>query len=141
MSNIATYPVQIAQPPNPATGSDWTYTFPDFGSAYASGNSQLICVTASLATSAVVANRTPRILLQVGAGRVIFSAPLLPAQTASLTFSYSWYPGAPASAATGIVMTAPIPPGLIPGAGLTLSTVTANIAAGDAWTNIVIALG
>lgn len=110
---------------DPGAGAEISHTVP------AGVSWRLIGVLASLVTSAVVANRLARLVINDGTDDVLsFPAPAVHA--ASLTNQYQWAPvGVGASVTTAQL--APIPGEIILRAGDVIKTSTALIDAGDNW--------
>ena len=116
--------------PVPAPGADWSYVLPAPG--------RLVAIVTQLVTSAVVANRTPRLYLDAGAkGQLSLSPANIPA---SQNYTMNVFPGASATTAGGagvFFTTTPIPD-LLMGAGMEVLTNTVNLDAGDAWQYIAL---
>lgn len=115
---------------NPAAATDWT--------ANPTAAGELIAVTATLTTSATVANRTPALQVLDAGAHILLNVPAATALAASLTGTYTWMVGGPYLGANNNNL-APIPAGLVIPATFTVKAVTANLSAGDQWTNIVLA--
>jgi hypothetical protein len=123
---------------NPAAAADWAYTvsptqFPN--------GLIIVSVSALLTCSATVANRIPMLNVSGGANRVgIFG--INAALTASQVARYVFGSGLPAAAApvnsASAPSTFPLPVGLFVPAGGSIATVTAAIASGDQWSDIVL---
>lgn len=118
---------------NPAAGADFTQAI--------NGNARWRVQTlrAAFVTSAAAANRSA-ILQFSTAGNVFFSAPVVPVQAASLTWSYNWGSGvttltATAGATTPNAVTS-LPDDFWLPPGSTIASVTQNIQAGDQWSAI-----
>ncbi len=127
--------LETVQLPAPAAGSDW--------STVLSGGDRVRVhtITAQLVTSATVANRVAGLILKDQNDLTYWQADLESDQAASLTAQYSWARGsgvsAAATAAGGSRLSAGLPwTWLEPGDSI--GTITASIAAGDQWSNIVI---
>jgi hypothetical protein len=115
--------------PNPAAGTDWSYTPP------AGVRQRVQSIQATLTTSAAVANRTVVIHITQG-GNVLYSAADPTPQTASTTVTYTFAPGLPAQGATGNVVVTPLPAGLVINSTFTISVSTIGLQAGDQWSAI-----
>lgn len=112
---------------SPAAGADWSQAVP------AGHLWQLLAVTATLTTSAVVANRSAKLILGDGTNTFL-TIPAAVVQAASLGGVYSWAVGAnPAS--LGAVQLGPLPDLVLPPAW-TIGVSTALLDVGDAWTAI-----
>lgn len=108
----------------PAAGADWSITVPA-GHAY-----RLLAVTATLTTSATVADRTPRFRLSDG-DAVFLDIPAVAVQAASLAGVFSWARNL-GSYALGSAQAVGIPD-LILQPGWIASVLTDNLDSGDAW--------
>jgi hypothetical protein len=123
--------------PNPAAAADWAYTVP---AGYASG---LILISASalLTCSATVANRQPALQCR-SPNNTVLSAGINGALTASQLARYLFGMGLPALGApvnsAVSPSTYPLPQGLYVPPGGTIQVVTAGLAAGDQWSDIVL---
>ena len=119
--------VQVAQP---GAGLDWSVTV-DGGEIWIP-----VSIAAQLVTSAVVANRDPRLEISNSDGTIAYVATNA-AEVASLTHRLCWVRGygAVTNDTTGHVHTYPLPDvALMPGE--TVASVTTNIDAGDQWKNV-----
>jgi hypothetical protein len=117
---------------NPAAGVDWAQQLDP------SSRQRIMAVTATLLTSAAVANRAPILQVRFAAITVgLFPAGVV--QAASLSVQYTWFPGAVlmAAAFSGVV-NAPFPHNLILNSGFFINTATPNIQAADQWSAIAI---
>lgn len=92
---------------------------------------------AQLTTDAVVANRTPHLVVMDGVGNYTYNAPAPGAQTATQTWQYSagstvvvW------SNDSAVVLVLPYPTILLP--GWKVGFKTSALDAGDQWSNVVI---
>ena len=93
----------------------------------------LISLSASLTTSAVVANRTPMLILDDGAN-TFFECPSFNNQAASLSLRYSISQNQPTAApVTGVVMLG-LPGPVSLKSGFRIRTSTPGLQAGDQWT-------
>ncbi len=135
-------PAQIVVVPKPAAAADWAYTIP---TTYGSGVI-LISVSALFTTSGTVANRIPNLTLlngPSGAGTIL-SAGIAGALTATQSARYLWGMGLPALAApvnsATTPSTFPVPQGIMVPPGGIIASITAAIAAGDQWSDIVLVL-
>lgn len=112
---------------SPGAGLDWSLTVPA-GHLY-----QLLAVTATLVTSAAVANRAVGLVLSDDRNPFL-TIPAGAVQAASLTGIYSWAVGAN-PATLGIRSIAPIPDLILPTAW-SLATSTLLIDAADQWSAV-----
>jgi hypothetical protein len=108
----------------PAVGLDWTTTVPA-GHVW-----ELATVFASLTSSAVVANRVPRLVV-TAEGVTILDAPPAAVQAASLTRRYSWA-GYEAAYQVDTGVAVPLPP-LVLAEGATVGSLTTALDVGDQW--------
>ena len=124
--------LRVLPQPTPAAGADWTVTVPG-ESAWA-----VISVSATLVTSAAVANRAPLFTVTDGSSTLWRVAPGV-VQTASLTTTYSWLCelGAPDVTITGGHIQVALPPAYFH-PGFTFGPVTATRDAADQWSAIVV---
>jgi hypothetical protein len=116
----------------PAAGADFSFAVP--------GESSwgLVAVSATLVTSAAVANRVP-VLRFTDGSNVYFRKPALAAITATLTTQVSWVPelGSDQTALSGGALTVPLPTVyLAPGNVIACSTTAIDV--GDQWSNVVV---
>lgn len=93
---------------------------------------RVLSVRASLATSAVVANRQADLTLDDGAN-VFATLPTPGNLTASNTWRVSWFPGAVKDATLAEGTSSPLPTDTRVAAGARLRTATTNLDAGDNW--------
>ena len=115
---------------NPAAGADWSVQVP------AGVTWEVQSVYAQLATSAVVANRFPVLVVQDAGGNTLLDAnPGGGGQTATQTHKYTWAIGAGSNQNTSANPSAPIPDMVLPG-GSTIGTTTLNLDAGDQWSAV-----
>lgn len=113
----------------PAAGADWTVTVPA-GHVY-----QVLSVAATLTTSAVVANRVPRLIYSDGVADFL-TVPPFAVVPASTGMRLSWFPLA-LGLSTGVAESTSIPEvTLLPGGSLRSST--GLIDPGDQWTAVVL---
>ena len=119
---------RVQAPANPAAGADWQ-TNPNQAS-------QLIAVTATLVTSATVANRLPALQLKDNAGHVLAQLPAQAVQAAGATIIYVWGQNQPYTVANGLSL-APVPAGIVMAANWTVGTSTTALQVGDQWSAIV----
>lgn len=120
--------------PQPAAGADFSFD------PSSTDKSLLLAVTATLTTSAVVANRRPALSFKDKSAGVWWSADAVYPQTAGLTVTYSWARGAGAGADPTIAAAERI--GLpLPWARLQpqdlVQSITSAIDVGDQWSAIV----
>lgn len=114
---------------NPVAGAD-------FGMQVQVGRRwEVHAINATLQTSATAANRQPVFQITDGAGHVMHNTQFSGTQAASLTYQYSAAEGDP------IALNAPFEMGPLPHTcllfqGWTISSLTANIQAGDQWSAI-----
>jgi hypothetical protein len=124
--------VRVLPQANPAAGTDFKITVP--------GQSvwQLYALTATLTTSATVANRTPALNITDGTSIVTQVAPGV-ALTATLTTVVSWLAEGPglATSIVGGVLNAKVPPTILQ-PGWTVGPVTGLIDTTDQWSKIVL---
>lgn len=118
--------------PAPAAGAEWSVAVP--GQVVW----ELLAVNCVLTTSAVVANRNASVAVADNQGsrfgRFVNAAVVVAASASSST----WAAGIGVFSGTGTV-TAPLPsPPLVVPAGGTVSSVTANLDVGDAYSSIVL---
>lgn len=115
--------------PQPAAGSDWSYTVPG-GVMW-----RLVTVLGQFATSAVVASRAPFLTVSDGA-TVYLKVPPQATQAASNTDQYVWWRDAPQYAVGGGVVQ-PIPElTLMP--GYAIAALTTALDVGDQWSGVVL---
>lgn len=126
ISNVASRTVALA---NPAAGADWSYTVTQVG--------LLVAAHAILATSAVVANRVPNLSLFDAGGNVMAEVASPSAQTAGITWRYSWFGGTTQEQNNGRVVI-PLPLSLVLGVGFRFAIATSGLDVGDQWSNIVL---
>lgn len=112
---------------SPAAGADWSLVVPA-GHLY-----QLHSVFAILTTSAVVANRLPRLAVSDGVASFL-ELPAAAVQAASAVVRYSWAGEASSFVAGGSALGALVPLDLI--AGWFLGPLTSLIDVGDQWSGI-----
>jgi hypothetical protein len=114
---------------NPAAGADWTFT------ASAAVRFRVVSVNAQLLTSAAVANRIPRMLIDDGANIVSNGAPnqIVPASTTSQVTGTTTVTSAGANIPDVLCS---IPGNAILKPGWRLRSNTVNIQAADQWSNI-----
>jgi len=124
----AAYDVAIA---NPGAGAEFGVTVP------AGARWELVAVSILLTTSAVVANRQPRLVIDDG-GTIVYEAASPVAITAGLAIRLSWGAGAGgpivADIATGGAVSSPIPNDLYLPRGYRIRSVTGALDVGDAYT-------
>ncbi|HWY55752.1 MAG TPA: hypothetical protein VNZ03_14890 [Terriglobales bacterium] len=116
---------------SPAVGLDWSAPVP------ATARWRVNAVQAQLATSAVVANRVPHIIITDGQAHTVYNVPSLTNQVAATTFVYS--AGATVVTAffdSAVVMALPYPLKMLQ--NWTIASLTTGIQAGDQWSNIVL---
>ena len=97
---------------------------------------QLISVSATLATSATVANRLPALSIQDNAGHVVATLPASSVQAASLSEQYIWAVGNPFASGNNFNVV-PIPTGLVVASNWLITGQTSGIQAGDQWSAVV----
>lgn len=123
---------QTLNPSNPSAGADWTFSFNAQTRTYVRYGS------AKLVTSATVANRLPRIILNPLAGNPGFQGGPSVAIPASTTAQVSFGPGLGITNADATSVLVPLPEN----AGLRtisfMQSSTVGLQAGDQWSNIVI---
>lgn len=117
-------------PAPPAAGADWSFTLPA-GAAY-----QLLVGTATLTTSAQVANRFPTIAFQNGDGltflRTVDIAGIAATTTASISFGQDVTTGTGNSGQLATIET----PALVIDAGWRIAAITVGLQTEDAWSSI-----
>ncbi len=116
---------------NPAAGADWTFTVPT------NARWRVQSVKGILTTSAAVANRVPRILLNDGASNVYIGTPNQSVPAGSNPF----VSGAPITATAAANVTdvlVPLPPTMYLEPGYTISSSTVGIQGADQWSGLVI---
>jgi molybdopterin-binding protein len=111
----------------PAAGADLTVTVP------AALRWRLVSISASLTTSATVANRQPALQLDDGAN-VFALIPSGNTQVASTTATYTWGDGLVLSTAAAGQNTTASPGNCLLEAGFRVRTLTTGIQAADQWT-------
>lgn len=117
---------------NPAAGADWSIT-PTHGGLWL-----VRSVVATLATSAVAGNRTPRLRASDGTNVWFITIPG-GVQAPSTTVDYGAFPGSPASSPGGLTALYAWPTdGLRLPVGHSLASSTVTIDAGDQWSAIAI---
>lgn len=114
----------------PIAGADWTFTVPALMHVLVKS------ISAVLATSAAVANRNPKLVIDDGAN-VYASISAGSSQAATLTNRYTWMDGGPSPLSFDNAITAPLPSGLILSPGHRISSATTALQAGDQWSAIV----
>lgn len=128
--NLNAVPV-VQTPANPAAGAD--INIPIGGTPRS-----IVALTATLVTSATVANRFPSLVVTDSLGHILAESSTPNAQAASVTQSWCWAVGAP------VIITAPFlmpwPAGLIVPVNGIIKTVTAGIQVGDQWSLTVLTL-
>lgn len=121
---------KIVNVPDPVAGEEWTLTVP--------GDQiwRIESLVARLVTSAVVANR--RAVLRADDQQDVWYAALATAdQAASQTMRYGAFAGASPNGLAGVMGTIALPTsGLVLLPGYRLFTVTANLDAGDQWSQV-----
>jgi hypothetical protein len=115
--------------PNPAAGADWSLTVP------ASEVWSLVTITATLTTSAAVANRAPSLVVSDGNVRYA-RMPAIQTQAASLVGITTWGPYGQ-SGLTGLIARGILPVAAL-GPGETIGTLTDLIDVGDQWSAIFV---
>jgi hypothetical protein len=115
--------------PNPAAGADWSVTVP------ASEVWSLVTITATLTTSAAVANRLPSLVVTDGNVRYARMS-AVNTQAASLTSIATWGPYGQ-SGQTGTVVRGILPVAAL-GPGETIGSLTDLIDVADQWSAIVL---
>ena len=125
---------RVATVANPAAGADWSITVP------AGAQWLLQSVNAQLVTSATAGTRIPSLVITDNAAHVVFTGVASLSQAASLTYTYSWSPGAVASPAGSTSVSGPLPALLRLQPGWVIKTVTQGIQAGDQWSAISLAI-
>lgn len=121
---------RVIQVQQPGAGADWRYVH--------SGPSWFIptCILAQLVTSVAVANRAPRIALVF---RSVVTAIFPPGSVVAASLSvFVSASDAGGSAADSGVVTIELPDNLIISDGMTLQSSTANLQAGDQYSNVAI---
>ncbi len=114
---------------NPATGSEWSQTVPTGARWRIQG------VRADLAASANAVTRNVGLRLDDGLTLMnAFTSPFN--QTASTTFTYSWFPGAPVAVAPNTRLPNTLSVDLWLKAGWRLQSETFNLQGNDAWSTI-----
>lgn len=118
---------------NPAAGAEWSATVP------AGAWWELLGVEYTLTTSAVVANRQSVLRTRDADSRTVLRAEQSATQAASLAVAYTATPGLGAVVASTAGNSAPLatPPQILP-AAWTVGTLTGNLDAGDAYSNITL---
>lgn len=119
---------------NPGAGNDFTFTVPGANGC----RSRVIGVCGLLTTSAVAGNRQTSLLFQSG-GSTLYRVVVGATQAASLAIRYSWGAGGPTQtvvAANNIATGLPVEWLLEP--NQTISSATAGLDAGDAWSQILV---
>lgn len=116
----------------PVAGADWSFPVPG------EGTWGIVAISATLVTSAAVANRVPVLRFTDGTN-VYFRTPALVAITATLTTQISWIAevGTIQTALSGGALSIALPPVyLAPGNIIAVSTTAIDVA--DQWSNIVV---
>jgi hypothetical protein len=117
---------------SPAAGADWSIPVP------AGAYWEPLAIVATLTTSAVVANRGPRVIANDG-GIAFASLPSPVSATASAAWRFTWaHDGVlnqSSPAGTGVMQA--IPDLIVPGGG-SLSVATNNLDVADQWSAIVV---
>lgn len=125
--------IHSQQVANPAAGADWSFTVP------VAARIRIRSLSATLTTSATVANRVPQLMLTDGTNVYYVMAPNQ-AVSAGITSTVSAGPtNVPVIGAPGFVPLT-LPGDAILPAGHVVKVVTAALQAGDQWTNIWLAL-
>ncbi len=126
-TNGAARSVQVT---TPGAGADWSVTVPT------NARWELTSFAAQLVTSAAVANRAARVIIDDGANTV-FEVPNPAVQAANLTVVYSYGAGAGGPMiADAPFIEAPIPNDFYVPAGFRIRSTTGNLQAADQWNNI-----
>jgi hypothetical protein len=115
----------------PLAGQNWTTTIT------AGLRFSIVCIKSTLVTSAVVANRIPRLQLTSN-GTLVYEAEAPAAHVASTTVVYEWATGVVASTSAGGRVTMPLPIGFIGHNPDTIAVATTAIDAGDQWSSTTI---
>lgn len=115
---------------NPAAGADWSVQVP------AGVTWEVQAVYGQLATSAVVANRFPVLVITDAASNPLVNAnPGGGGQTATQTHKYTWAIDAASNQNTSANPSTPIPDVVLP-AGATIASSTLNLDAADQWSAV-----
>lgn len=117
-------------PAVPAPGADWSFTLPS-GADY-----QLLLATATLTTSAAVANRFPTIAFQNGDGLTFFRSVDNTAITATTAASISFGPDVTTGAGNSGQLVTISTPFVILDAGWRIAALTGGLDVADQWSAI-----
>jgi len=130
LQNDAKCDVQTFAVTNPAAGSDFSHSFS------LEGCQELTAISATLTTSATVANRTPSFYVNINGVQLLYVANPSAAQTASqaITYLIAPYQIAPGPL-TGFSFLS-MPNGISYGRGSSSGVVTSGIQVGDQWSSI-----
>lgn len=112
----------------PAPGAEWIITVP------AGMRFRVVSVSAALTTSAVVANRSPNLVIDDGVN-ILAEIPSTNAQAASTTARYTWMDGGVFAVAPAGLNLAPLPGNCILMAGSRVRSLTTLLDVADQWTN------
>lgn len=129
-------PYQVVTLPvnSPAAGVDFSFI------PCGTDKVRLLTLTATLTTSAVVANRRPALAFSDKSAGTFWSADAINPQVASLAVTYSWARGVGAQVASAIVTTEraalQLPDMWLQGQD-TIKSITGAIDVGDQWSNII----
>lgn len=115
--------------PQPAVASPWTFTLP--------GALVLTSIFATLATDATAQSITPVLTVTNPSAVQWLAIESALAQAQSLTHTYTWAPGVASTSVNVVHPSIGIPALSLP-AGTVIADATANMTAGDQWSNIVI---
>ena len=116
----------------PAAGTDWSVKLSN------SDEVKLLSLTGKLATSAVVATRSPVLTVTDLNGNVVTVDGELTGQAASLTITYSWRPGnLQYGVNAGGTVAATSCPGFWLPAGATIKVTTVALDVADQWSALV----
>jgi hypothetical protein len=119
---------------NPAAGADWSVTVP------AGVQWVLQRVRAVLTTAAGGGNRTPDLQILDAAANLVLEAPGGANQAGGLTESWVWSTGATTTTTAGSTNMVNLPTNVRLLPNWVVRTVTANLAAGDQWSSIVLSV-
>jgi hypothetical protein len=119
---------------NPAAGADWSVTVP-VGVQWV-----LQRVRAVLTTAAAGGNRTPDLQILDAAGNMVLEAPGGANQGGGNTESWTWSTGATTTATAGASNMVNLPTNIRLLPNWVVKVVTANLAAGDQWSSIVLSI-
>ena len=134
---MPTLPVQQVNLPNPAAGSDWSYTLPF--------PARVIAISAQLGTSTTTAERWPYIIGLLGqalsyAQYVLTTPTGFPASAGGHIQGWLGGPEVPTQSSDPVLSTRFAIPSMLLPPGAPVSSVTLGLQTGDQWSDIILQL-